>query len=272
MLSANFYLIFVVMQKDENALKITFLGTGTSQGIPMIASKDPVCLSKDTKDKRLRCSILISHNEKNYVIDCGPDFRQQMLREQVDLINGVLFTHEHADHTAGIDDLRPYCYKIGEMPIYLNALTFKSLEQRFQYIFNEEIHYPGAPTVKSTIIAKEPFVLDELKITPVEVMHGKLPITAYRIHNFAYLTDVKTISEKEKEKLQNLEVLVVNALRIDLHPTHFNLEEALAFVEELKPKKAYFTHISHKLGFHKEVSEKLPENVFLAYDGLQITV
>ena len=260
------------MKKDKKQLHITFLGTGTSQGIPMIASNDPVCLSKDLKDKRLRSSILISWDEVSYVIDCGPDFRYQMLRENVQLINGVLFTHDHADHTAGIDDLRPFCYKIGEMPIYVNEQTLQSLEQRFQYIFSTENRYPGAPSVMSNIVDKTPFYIDDLQVIPIEVLHGKLPITAYRIQDFAYLTDVKTIEKSEKEKLKNLDVLVVNALREEPHPTHFNLQEALDFVNEIKPKKTYFTHISHKLGFHAEVSKNLPQNVFLAFDGLKITV
>ena len=270
MQSVNFYLIFVVMNSNKKLLKITFLGTGTSQGIPMIASKDPVCLSKDSKDKRLRSSVLISFANFNFVIDCGPDFRQQMLRENVDLINAVLFTHEHSDHTAGIDDLRPFCYKIGEMPIYLNQRTLESLEKRFEYIFSTENRYPGAPSVASTIVDKAPFLVEDLKVIPIEVLHGKLPVTAYRIENFAYLTDVKYIADTEKDKLQNLEVLVVNALRIEEHPTHFNLQEALDFVQEIQPKRTYFTHISHKLGFHKEIEKILPENVFLAYDGLKI--
>lgn len=260
------------MNSTKKSLKVTFLGTGTSQGVPMIASKDPVCLSTDQKDKRLRSSVLISWDGKNYVIDCGPDFRQQMLREEVMLINGVLFTHEHADHVGGIDDLRPYCYKIGEMPIYLNERTLRSLEKRFEYIFSVENRYPGAPSVTPTIVDKEPFFIDDVEIMPIEVIHGRLPVTAFRIQDFAYLTDVKYITDTEKAKLKDLEVLVVNALRIDEHPTHFNLEEALAFVEEIKPKRVYFTHISHKLGFHREVSEKLPDNVFLAYDGLSIEV
>lgn len=272
MLKGNIYLIFVVMKTNKELLKITFLGTGTSQGIPMIASKDPVCLSKDDKDIRLRSSILFSYQHKNYVIDCGPDFRQQMLRENIDLINGVLFTHHHADHVGGLDDLRPYCYKIGEMPIYLNEITHSSLVKRFDYIFTEENKYPGAPSVIATIVDSNPFLMNDLEIVPITVMHGKLPITGYRILDFAYLTDVKSIDKSEKEKLKNLDVLVVNALRIDSHPTHFNLEEALAFVAELNPKKAYFTHISHKLGFHAHVSKMLPKNVFLAFDGLKIVV
>ncbi len=259
------------MKITQKLLKITFLGTGTSQGIPMIASSDPVCLSEDPKDNRLRSSILISWDNVAYVIDCGPDFRQQMLREKIQLINGVFFTHEHADHTAGLDDLRPYCYKIGEMPIYLNQRTLKSLEQRFEYIFSKENRYPGAPSVFPNLIDKSSFLVDEVEVIPLEVMHGSLPVTAYRIQDFAYLTDVKSVPNSEKEKLKNLEVLVVNALRIDEHPTHFNLEEALEFVEEIQPKRTYFTHISHKLGFHEAVSEILPENVFLAFDGLKIT-
>jgi phosphoribosyl 1,2-cyclic phosphate phosphodiesterase len=260
------------MKFDKKTLNITFLGTGTSQGVPMIASKDPVCLSTDIKDKRLRSSLLISWDDKTYVIDCGPDFRQQMLRENVQLVHGVLFTHEHSDHTAGIDDLRPFCYKIGEMPIYLNQKTLDSLEQRFEYIFSKENRYPGAPSVQPIILEKKPFLLDTISAVPIAVKHGELPILGYRIQNIAYLTDVKTITTEEKEKLKDLDVLIVNALRIEAHPTHFNLQEALDFVEELRPKKAYFTHISHKLGFHDEVSKKLPNNVFLAFDGLKIQV
>jgi phosphoribosyl 1,2-cyclic phosphate phosphodiesterase len=260
------------MITNKKLLNITFLGTGTSQGVPMIASKDPVCLSNDLKDKRLRSSILISWDKLTYIIDCGPDFRQQMLRENVQLVHGVFFTHEHSDHTAGLDDLRPFCYKIGEMPIYLNKRTLGSLEQRFQYIFSKENRYPGAPSVQPNLVDKSPFFIDDLKVIPLEVMHGSLPVTAYRIQDFAYLTDVKSIADSEKEKLQNLEVLVLNALRIQEHPTHFNLQEALDFVNEIKPKKTYFTHMSHKLGFHAAISEQLPENVYLAYDGLKIKV
>ncbi|MCL7754208.1 MBL fold metallo-hydrolase [Polaribacter sp. Z022] len=260
------------MNFTKKELNITFLGTGTSQGIPMIANNDPVCLSNDLKDKRLRSSILISWDNVSYTVDCGLDFRQQMLRENIQSLNGVFFTHEHADHIGGIDDLRPFCYQIGEMPIYLNERTLRSLEKRFEYIFSEEFKYPGAPTVLPHIIDRTPFVVNNLKVIPIEVFHGKLPITAFRFQDVAYLTDVKTIAKEEKEKLTNLDVLIVNALRIDEHPTHFNLQEALDLVEELKPKKTYFTHISHKLGFHKEVSKVLPNNVFLAYDGLKIKV
>jgi phosphoribosyl 1,2-cyclic phosphate phosphodiesterase len=260
------------MKINKKELNITFLGTGTSQGVPMIASNDPVCLSKDIKDKRLRSSILISWDDVSYTVDCSLDFRQQMLRENVQSLNGVFFTHEHADHVGGLDDLRAYCYQIGEMPIYVNERTLISLEKRFDYIFRKENRYPGAPSVLPITVGKTSFFVNELKVTPIEVFHGSLPITVYRFADVAYLTDVKSISDEEKLKLQNLDVLIVNALRIEEHPTHFNLQEALDFVAEIKPKKAYFTHISHKLGFHKEVSEKLPDNVFLAFDGLKISV
>ncbi len=258
------------MDSTNKQLTITFLGTGTSQGVPMIASKHPVCLSKNPKDKRLRSSILISWDDVSYTIDCGLDFRQQMLRENIRSLNGVFFTHEHADHTGGLDDLRPFCYQIGEMPIYLNQRTLKSLEKRFEYIFNIENKYPGAPSLLPNIVEKNSFFINDLEVTPIEVFHGNLPITAYRFADVAYLTDVKSVADKEKLKLQNLDVLIVNALRIDEHPTHFNLQEALEFVAEIKPKKAFFTHISHKLGFHNEVAKSLPDNVFLAYDGLKI--
>jgi len=253
-------------------MKITFLGTGTSQGIPMIANNHPVCLSENPKDKRLRSSIMISWDAINYIVDCGPDFRQQMLREDVQSINGVLYTHEHADHTAGMDDLRPFCYQIGEMPIYLNKITLRSLEQRFEYVFRTENRYPGAPKVAVNLVDDTSFYLDGVEVTPIEVIHGTLPVTCYRFGNFACLTDVKTITETEKEKLKGVKVLVVNALRQEAHPTHFNLEEALAFVDEINPERAYFSHISHKLGFHNEVEKTLPKNVFLAYDGLKIEV
>jgi len=253
-------------------MKITFLGTGTSQGIPMIANNDSVCLSEDSRDKRLRSSIMISWGTATYIIDCGPDFRQQMLRENVQNINGVFFTHEHSDHTAGIDDLRPFTYKMGEVPIYASQRVIENLKVRFEYIFATENRYAGAPKLQENLIPKDSFVLNGIEVTPIEVMHGKLPIHAYRFGNVAYITDLKTISNQERKKLENLDILIVNALRIDEHPTHLNLEEAIAFVKNINPKKAYFTHISHKLGFHAEIEKILPENVFLSYDGLSVTV
>ena len=253
-------------------MEITFLGTGTSQGIPMIANNHPVCLSDDPKDKRLRSSVMIEWNDVRYIIDCGPDFRQQMLRENVQSINGVFFTHEHSDHTAGIDDLRPYTYQMGEVPIYARQRVIDNLKVRFAYIFETENRYAGAPKLQENIIPEKPFKLHGVEITPIEVMHGRLPIHAYRFGDVVYITDLKTISDQEKEKLQGLEILIVNALRIEEHPTHLNLDEALEFVKEINPKRAYFTHISHRLGFHAEVEKLLPENVFLSYDGLQINL
>lgn len=253
-------------------MNITFLGTGTSQGIPMIANNDPVCLSTNLKDKRLRSSLMVSWDNNNYIIDCGPDFRMQMLRENVQNIKGILFTHEHSDHTAGFDDVRPFSYQMGEVPIYVDQRTLISLQKRFEYVFSTENRYPGAPKVAVNLVDGASFELDGVVVTPIEVLHGKLPVTCYRFNDFAYLTDLKTISRKEKQKLQGIKTLVVSALRIEEHPTHFNLKEALDFVKEINPEKAYFSHISHKLGFHDEVEKQLPKNVFLAYDGLKIEV
>ena len=251
--------------------KITFLGTGTSQGIPTIGSRHPVCLSQNLKDKRLRSSVLVQWKNYNYIIDCGPDFRQQMLKNNCRHIDGIMFTHEHADHTSGLDDIRPYFFRQGDIPIYGTQRVVENLNHRFGYILNSQNKYPGAPTVKVQIISKNNnFIIGNQTVTPVEVMHNSLSVMGYRIGGFSYLTDVKYINADQMEKVKNSEVLVLNALRIESHPTHLNLEEALGLVEELKPKKAYFTHISHLLGFHDEVSKKLPKNVHLAYDNLQI--
>ena len=190
------------MENDKKLLKITFLGTGTSQGIPMIASNHPVCLSEDPKDTRLRSSILISWDKFSYVIDCGPDFRQQMLREKIQLIHGVFFTHEHADHTAGLDDLRPFCYKIGDMPIYLDERTLESLELRFQYIFSKENRYPGAPSVTSNIVANAPFFVDDLKITPIEVMHGDFACNRLQVFRFCILNRYEINNKTGKGKIK----------------------------------------------------------------------
>ena len=253
-------------------MKITFLGTGTSQGIPIIGSNHPVCLSHDSRDKRLRVSVLIEFREFVFVIDCGPDFRQQMLNNYVDRLDAIIFTHEHSDHTVGLDDIRPFFFRQGDIPIYAHKRVIQSLRKRFDYIFASESKYPGAPSVKENIIENKPFQLKDLWVIPINAMHNRLQVFGYRIENFAYLTDVKTIEEEEAAKLEGVEVLVVNALRKKPHHSHFNLEEALDFIEKIKPKRAYLTHISHLLGFHEEVEKELPENVFLAYDNLKITV
>ena len=254
-------------------LRVTFLGTGTSQGIPVIGSTHPVCLSDNPKDKRLRVSVLLSWNDYNYVIDCGPDFRQQMLRHNVNHLNGILYTHEHSDHTAGLDDIRPFFFKQGDIPIYAHKRVVKSLKKRFGYILNEKDKYPGAPSVHiNKVKNKVPFLIGDKEVTPINVLHNQLQVFGYRLGDFTYLTDVKSIKEKEIEKIKGSKIVVVNALRLEPHLSHFNLKEALAFIELVKPEKAYFTHISHLLGFHDEVEKSLPKNVHLAYDNLIITL
>ena len=261
------------MNKIDHRLKITFLGTGTSQGIPVIGSTDPVCLSEDPRDKRLRVSVLIEVNDKNLVIDCGPDFRQQMLRHPVRRLDAILFTHEHADHTAGIDDIRPFFFRQGDIPVYAHPRVIASLRKRFDYIFADEDRYPGAPAVEIHQVEKGiPFSVGDLWVTPIDARHNRLQVFGFRIGDFAYLTDVKTLQAGEIAHLEGLKVLVVNALRKEPHHSHFNLEEALEFIEKVKPGRAYLTHISHKMGFHAEVEEELPEHVFLAYDNLTLTL
>lgn len=254
-------------------MKVYFLGTGTSQGIPIIGSNHPVCLSTDLKDKRLRVSVWIHWENHSYVIDCGPDFRQQMLASNCQKVDGILYTHEHSDHTAGLDDIRPFNFKQGVIPIYAHQRVIDNLKLRFDYVFKTENRYPGAPSVKTIeVVNNHPFSIGNKTAIPVNVMHGNLPVFGYRIDDFAYLTDVKTVDEKEISKLKNLKVLVINALRETPHDTHFNLQEALDFIAMIQPEKAYLTHISHLMGFHEEVQQKLPENVYLAYDNLEITL
>ena len=254
-------------------MKVYFLGTGTSQGIPIIGSKHPVCLSSNFKDKRLRVSIMITWENYNYVVDCGPDFRQQMLASKCEKVDGILFTHEHSDHTAGIDDIRPFNFRQGEIPVYGHKRVLDNLKKRFEYVFETINKYPGAPSVKTIeVVNNVPFPIGDKVAIPVNVMHGDLQVYGYRIDEFAYLTDVKTIDPEEISKLMGLKVLVVNALREEPHSTHFNLEEALDFIALVNPEKAYLTHISHHLGFHDEVQQQLPPNVFLAFDNLEITI
>jgi len=253
-------------------VKITFLGTGTSQGIPVIGCTHDVCASKDSRDQRLRSSVLIEWDNYSYVIDCGPDFRQQMLNAKVINIHGILFTHYHADHTAGLDDIRPFSHKNGNVQFYAKDDVIENLRERFAYIFATKNRYIGAPRVVLNEITNKSFSLKNMDVMPIEVLHGILKIFGYRFNDFAYITDAKSITTREIKKLQNLKVVVINALRIDSHPTHFNLQQSLDFIEEIKPEKAYLTHISHKLGFHDEVSKILPKNVFLAFDGLSVQI
>ncbi|NKI25069.1 MBL fold metallo-hydrolase [Arenibacter sp. 6A1] len=254
-------------------MKITFLGTGTSQGIPVIGSKHPVCLSKNPKDKRLRVSVMVEWDNYNYIIDCGPDFRQQMLVNQVTKIDGILFTHEHSDHTAGIDDIRPFFFRQGDIPVFAHERVINSIKTRFDYIFSDVNRYPGAPAVEINIVENNvPFKIGNTKAIPIDAEHNRIQVFGYRIQDFAYLTDVKRIVSEEIEKIKGVKVLVINALRLEPHHSHFNLEEALTFIKEVKPDKAYLTHISHHLGFHDEMEKQLPKNVHLAYDNLSLYI
>jgi phosphoribosyl 1,2-cyclic phosphate phosphodiesterase len=253
-------------------LKITFLGTGTSQGVPVIACRCRVCTSADARDNRLRCSVHIAHEKNSFVIDSGPDFRQQMLRYGIVDLTALLFTHEHKDHVAGMDDIRAFNYILEKkIDVYASQRVQDALKREFPYIF-EDFKYPGVPQINLHLIENTPFTIEGLEFTPIEVMHYKLPIFGFRFHDFSYVTDANFISEKEKEKLKGSEILVLNALRRENHVSHFNLEEALELIDELQPKKTYLTHISHQLGLYEEVEKELPENVFLAYDGLEIEI
>lgn len=257
----------------KSKIKVTFLGTGTSQGVPVIGSTHPVCMSDDPKDKRLRVSVWIRWEGYSCVIDCGPDFRQQMLRENVTRLDSILLTHEHSDHTAGIDDIRPFNFMQGALPFYASKRVFDSLHQRFAYVFATENKYPGAPQIEEIPLDKNSILnLGGRKVVVIEAYHKDLPVLGFRFDGFTYLTDVKTITTEEIEKVKGTDVLVINALHENVHYSHFNLAEALDFIKIINPKKAYITHISHKMGFHEEVEKKLPENVHLAYDSLTITV
>lgn len=253
---------------------ITILGSGTSQGVPVIACNCKVCTSISFKDKRLRCAVLINYNNENYVIDSGPDFRQQMLREKVETLSGVLFTHEHKDHLAGLDDVRAFNYiEKRDMQVYCTERVEEALRREFHYVFDGN-GYPGIPKVNLNRIDKNRQISlsNGLNITPIEVMHYKLPVMGFRMGDFTYITDAKTVSEEERVKIKGCKVLIVNALRKEEHISHFNLEEALAFITEMKPEKAYLTHISHLFGKHEDIEMDLPSNVFVAYDGLKIEI
>lgn len=254
------------------SIKITFLGTGTSQGVPIVACDCDVCISPDSRDKRLRSSILVETEKTRFVIDAGPDFRQQLLSQKIKQLDAVVFTHEHKDHIAGLDDVKAFNFiNKMRMPIYATKRVETALQREFAYIFSEE-KYPGIPEIDLINFDNEPFYVGDILLSPVNVMHYKLPVKGFRINDFAYVTDANFIPEDEKLKLKNLNVLVLNALRREPHVSHFTFEEAIDLVNELKPKKAYFTHISHQLGLHETVSKELPNNIELAVDGLQLII
>ncbi|MGI9545235.1 MAG: MBL fold metallo-hydrolase [Cyclobacteriaceae bacterium] len=253
-------------------MRITFLGTGTSQGVPVIACDCEVCNSLDYRDKRLRSSIFVEHHDLKLAVDSGPDFRQQMLRENIHQLDALLITHEHKDHVAGMDDIRAFNFiQKKELPVYARKVVVERLKLEFPYVF-EEAKYPGVPRVKIREIDHQDFRIKDLRITPIEVMHYKMPVLGYRMRDFTYITDANYISETEKDKIKGSQVLVLNALQQATHISHFNLQEAISLVEELKPSQAYLTHISHRLGSHRDVSVTLPDNIALAYDGLKVEV
>ncbi len=251
-------------------MKITFLGTGTSQGVPVIGCTCEVCRSLDYRDHRLRTSVHLEIDGNSFVIDSGPDFRQQMLRENISRLDAILFTHAHRDHTAGLDDVRAYNFiQEMDMPVYGASPTLQQLTSDFSYIFHEKV-YPGIPRVTLHEFDANTFSHNGIEITPLPVMHYKLPVMGFRIGNFSYITDANFIPEETWRLIEGTETLVLNALQIGSHISHFNLEGALDVAQKVKARQTYFTHISHKLGLHTEVSKKLPDTISLAFDGLQI--
>ena len=249
-------------------MKVTFLGTGTSTGVPEIGCSCAVCQSNDPRDNRLRASVLVETAGKRILIDCGPDFRQQMIRSRIYQLDGILLTHEHYDHVGGLDDLRPYCRQ-GAVPIYAESDVVEAIKTRIPYVFRAH-PYPGVPRLALHTISLEPFEVAGVLVQPIRVMHGRLPILGFRIGNFAYLTDILTLPETEVPKLQGVEVLVLDALREAEHPSHESVPQALALIDRLQPKQAYLTHMSHRIGLHAVAEQSLPAHVQYAYDGLEI--
>ena len=251
-------------------MKITFLGTGTSTGVPEIGCQCEVCTSKDPRDWRLRTSVLIETGGKRILLDCGPDFRWQMIKNKISGLDAVLISHEHYDHVGGLDDLRPFCMERG-LDIYAEGYVAKAIETRMPYAFR--VHkYPGVPNLQLHSISNEPFVVGGLPVSPVRIMHARLPIFGYRIGNMAYLTDLKTMPDEEYAKLEGLDVLIIDALRKKTHPSHESLDEALENIRRIRPNVAYLIHMSHRMGLHAETEKELPPGVHLSYDGLSIDI
>lgn len=249
-------------------MKVTFLGTGTSQGIPVIACRCKVCQSKDPRDTRLRCSILVEVDDLTMAIDSGPDFRQQMLRAGVQQLDAILLTHEHKDHVAGMDDIRAFNFiNRKPMDIYTEERVQLAIKREFAYVF-ADYKYPGIPRINLHSIENKPFLVNGVEIIPIRVYHYRLPIFGFRIKDFTYITDASYISDQEIAKVKGSRYLVVNALRKEKHLTHFNLEEAEKLIRLISPEKAFITHISHQFGLHAELVKELPEGVTMAYDTL----
>jgi phosphoribosyl 1,2-cyclic phosphate phosphodiesterase len=253
-------------------MKVTFLGTGTSQGVPVIGCTCEVCQSLDYRDKRLRSSIHVEVENQSIIVDTGPDFRQQVLREKIQRVDAVLFTHAHRDHTAGLDDVRAYNFmQQMDMPVYGTDPVLEQLKVEYAYAFSKE-YYPGIPRLRLNTINTDTFSVNETSVIPLPVMHMHLPVLGFRFNNFSYITDANFIPDETIDRLKGTEVLVLNALQRQEHISHFNLQQAVEMIEKLKPTKAYITHISHKLGSHADVSKELPEHISLAHDGLQLTM
>lgn len=258
--------------KEYLPMQLTFLGTGTSIGVPVIACNCLVCKSSDARDKRFRTSAMLSINNRNIIIDCGPDFRFQMLKQKVEDIDAVLFTHEHRDHIAGLDDIRAFNYVLNKsIPIYGTHHVIEAIKTEFPYIF-EAGSFFSTPQISVHEIDSKKFNIGDIEILPILVMHNKLPVFGYRFGNLTYITDASYISDHELDKVRGTKVLVINALRNSKHISHFSLEEALCLIEQIQPARAYITHISHFLGLHEEVEKKLPPNVHLAHDNLVIEI
>ncbi len=253
-------------------MTITFLGTGTSQGVPVIACDCDVCKSVDFRDKRTRSSVHIKANDLSLIIDTGPDFRSQVLRERIKWVDAIIFTHQHKDHTAGMDDIRSFNFhQKMDMPVYARKEVITQLKKEFSYIFQEK-KYPGIPRIKTFEIENKPFKINKCEILPINVLHHQLPVFGFRIGNFTYITDANLISDDEMEKIKGSKTLVLNALQKEKHISHFTLDQAIEIGKKCEAEKVYFTHISHKMGKHRTVSKELPENMELAYDGLQLTI
>lgn len=253
-------------------MKITFLGTGTSQGVPVIACTCAVCLSEDVRNRRLRSSVMIEENGCLIVIDSGPDFRQQMLRAKVNRLDGLVFTHQHKDHIAGMDDIRAFNYAHGKkIDVYASESVEKAIRREFPYVF-ADTKYPGVPEINMHIIANEEFEVQGIKILPVEVMHYHLKVFGFRIGDFTYITDANYISEKEKKKIYGSKIIVLNALRKQPHISHYTLSEAVDMLKEMNPERGFLTHISHQLGLHEQVQKELPANIYCAYDELTLEI
>tara|TARA_Y100000114_G_scaffold150097_1_gene165185 strand:- start:26580 stop:27341 length:762 start_codon:yes stop_codon:yes gene_type:complete len=253
-------------------VKVTVLGSGTSQGVPVIGCQCPVCQSLDFRDKRLRSSVHIEVEGKSIVIDSGPDFRQQMLRERISQLDALLFTHEHKDHTAGMDDIRSFNFlQEKDMPVYAAPRVIEQLKREFAYVFSEK-KYPGVPMVEVNELDGQPFEVEGIQVIPIEVLHYKLPVYGFRIGDFTYITDAKTISEESLEKARGSKILMINALQQTEHLSHLTLNEAIDMAQKIGADATYFTHLSHKMGSHKTIEAQLPNNIYIAYDGLQLSL